>query len=138
MLPRFAQAGSRGGPLRPSGSSTVPTNVRPYRFSSGSLRIVVRVAVVLIAVLNSAQAITAAVPLYLKPSSLTCLHWLQGALMCILATLIAAVLPVLAFIFVSANCLMCLLALGVAVRWLETSAAQHPMLNLRNSYVGLA
>ena len=32
---------------------------------------------------------------------MTCLLGLQGALMCILATMIAAVLPILAFIFVS-------------------------------------
>ncbi|DBA95578.1 hypothetical protein WJX82_006262 [Trebouxia sp. C0006] len=63
MAPTFIHAGSRGGPLRPSGSSTVPTNVRPYRVGSGTLRVV-------------------------------------GALMCILGTMIAAVLPVLAYIFV--------------------------------------
>ena len=37
----------------------------------------------------------------LEKDSLTLLPGLQGALMCILGTLIAAVLPVLAFIFVS-------------------------------------
>ncbi len=41
MVPNFIHAGSRGGPLRPSGSSTVPTNVRPYRVGSGTLRVVV-------------------------------------------------------------------------------------------------
>lgn len=43
MIPQFVRAGKRGGPLSPTGSSKVPTNVRPYRVSSGTLRIVVRV-----------------------------------------------------------------------------------------------
>ncbi len=43
MAPTFIHAGSRGGPLRPSGSSTVPTNVRPYRVGSGTLRVVVSI-----------------------------------------------------------------------------------------------
>ena len=42
-MPNFVRAGGRGGPLRPSGSSSVPTNVRPYRVGSGALRVVVSV-----------------------------------------------------------------------------------------------
>ena len=42
MIPQFVRAGKRGGPLRPTGSTAVPTNVRPYRVSSGALRILVR------------------------------------------------------------------------------------------------
>lgn len=42
-MPNFVHAGGRNGPLRPSGSSSVPTNVRPYRVGSGSLRVVVSV-----------------------------------------------------------------------------------------------
>ena len=78
MLPRFAQAGSRGGPLRPTGSSTVPTNVRPYRFSSGSLRIVVSLDVYLVAVLNRRHATSAVMPVYLKSSSFDLSSTLAG------------------------------------------------------------
>lgn len=42
MIPQFVRAGKRGGPLSPAGSSKVSTDVRPYRVSSGTLRIVVR------------------------------------------------------------------------------------------------
>ena len=41
MIPQFVRAGKRGAPLRPTGSSPMPTNVRPYRVSSGALRILV-------------------------------------------------------------------------------------------------
>ncbi len=43
MIPKFVHAGGRGAPLRPSGSCTVPTIVRPYRVGSGALRVVVSV-----------------------------------------------------------------------------------------------
>lgn len=42
MIPQFVRAGKGGGPLRPTGSSKVATDVRPYRVSSGVLRITVR------------------------------------------------------------------------------------------------
>ena len=42
MIPQFVRAGKRGGPLSPTGSCKVSTDVRPYRVSSGTLRIVVR------------------------------------------------------------------------------------------------
>ena len=46
MIPQFIRTGKRGGPLRPTGSSSVPTNVRPYRVSSGALRILVRLLII--------------------------------------------------------------------------------------------
>lgn len=42
MIPKFVKAGKGGGPLRPTGSAKVATDVRPYRVSSGVLRITVR------------------------------------------------------------------------------------------------
>ena len=105
MAPTFIHAGSRGGPLRPSGSSTVPTNVRPYRVGSGTLRVVVSIGCCR---KHCAMSVTAVLVMMVKIVSGSSLHsppatLLQGALMCILGTMIAAVLPVLAYIFVSSS-----------------------------------
>ena len=98
MVPKFVHAGGRGGPLRPSGSSTVPTHVKPYRVGSGALRVVVSVLAQL-QILLCLPCAHAHVDTFFTLSELFSV--LQGALMCILGTMIAAVLPILAYIFVS-------------------------------------